>query len=418
MTGTYDYNILLSVFYISYTLFEFPSNIACKWLGPAYLLPILTLGFGIASIGTAFVTNLPQICGVRFVLGLFESGVMPGIAYYLSRWYRRSELAFRLSLFIVMAPLAGAFGGLLASAILTLPSVGSLKTWRMIFIIEGIITVGLALISFLTLTDRPEVASWLTVEEKKLAIARVKSERIGQTELLDRMNGRKAWLGFWNPAVLANALISMLDNITVQGLAFFLPTIVASIYPSFTTVQKQLYTVPPYIVGAFFTVLLPALSWKFDRRQVFITLSAPLIMVGFAMFLASRNSSVRYAATFLVASSTFAIAPLCFAQVSVQVISDTSRSISLATNMMAGNLGGLIAMWSYISWDAPDFNIGNGLNLSSAGTFLAVSVVIHLWMLKDNRSRDKRDEEVELEGMSVEEIENLEWKHPAWRWNP
>lgn len=114
----------------------------------------------------------------RSVLGIFEAGMLPGIAYYLSRWYRRSELALRLSMYIVMAPLAGAFGGLLASAILTLDHVGSLTSWRMIFAIEGIITIGLALIAFFTLTDRPATAKWLTQDEKDLAIARVKSERV------------------------------------------------------------------------------------------------------------------------------------------------------------------------------------------------------------------------------------------------
>lgn len=88
-----DYNALLSIFYISYILFEVPSNIVCKWLGPGWFLPVLSLGFGIASLGTAFVHNQAQASGVRFVLGMFESGLMPGIAYYLSRWYRRSELA-------------------------------------------------------------------------------------------------------------------------------------------------------------------------------------------------------------------------------------------------------------------------------------------------------------------------------------
>ena len=104
--------------------------------------------------------------------------MLPGIAYYLSRWYRRRELAFRLSLYIVAAPLAGAFGGLLASAILTLDHFGMLHSWRMIFGIEGIITCGLALIGFFTLTDRPATARWLTQDEKDLAIARVKSERV------------------------------------------------------------------------------------------------------------------------------------------------------------------------------------------------------------------------------------------------
>lgn len=146
LTGN-DYNVVLSVFYISYILFEIPSNLACKWIGPGWFLPSVSLYFGVASLGTAFVTDLAQACGVRFVLGIFEAGMLPGISYYLSRWYRRDELAFRLSLFIVMAPLAGAFGGLLASGILTLDHFGSLTRWRMIFGIEGIITIGLSLIA-------------------------------------------------------------------------------------------------------------------------------------------------------------------------------------------------------------------------------------------------------------------------------
>lgn len=60
--------------------------------------------------------------------------MLPGIAYYLSRWYRKSELAFRLALYIVTAPLAGAFGGLLASGILKLKGIGSVHTWQMIFL--------------------------------------------------------------------------------------------------------------------------------------------------------------------------------------------------------------------------------------------------------------------------------------------
>ena len=62
---------------------------------------------------------------------------MPGLVYYLSRWYRQSEMTFRISLFIVSGSLAGAFGGLLASAILQIPRMGTITSWRMIFVIEG-----------------------------------------------------------------------------------------------------------------------------------------------------------------------------------------------------------------------------------------------------------------------------------------
>ena len=98
----YDYNTVLSVFYISYILFEIPATMCCKLVGPGWFLPATTLGFGICSIGTAFVRTRAQACAVRFLLGIFEAGVMPGSAYYLSRWYRRSELTFRLGLWILV----------------------------------------------------------------------------------------------------------------------------------------------------------------------------------------------------------------------------------------------------------------------------------------------------------------------------
>jgi MFS family permease len=139
--GGYDYNRILSVFYISYILFEIPSNIVCKIVGPGWFIPSISLGFGICSICTAFVHNIHSASAVRFLLGMFEAGMMPGIAYYLSRWYRRSELAFRLSLYIVMAPLAGAFGGLLASGILKLHHFGGLHTWRMVSLFSNYSTI-------------------------------------------------------------------------------------------------------------------------------------------------------------------------------------------------------------------------------------------------------------------------------------
>ncbi|KAH6693418.1 major facilitator superfamily domain-containing protein [Plectosphaerella plurivora] len=412
----FDYNVILSVFYISYIIFEIPANICCKWIGPGWFLPITSVGFGAVSIATAFCKIQSAICGVRFLLGIFEAGMLPGIAYYLSRWYQRAELTFRLSLYMVMAPLAGAFGGLLASAILTLDHFGSLSQWRMIFAIEGIVTVGLALISFFTLTDRPETARWLTQEEKELCIARVKSERVGATEVLDGIDRTKLKRGMSSPVTLEISAIFFFNNITVQGLAFFLPTIVRSIYPGNTTVQNQLYSVPPYAVGAFFVLAFPALSWYLDRRQVLIALSAPLVMSGYIMFLASRVNTVRYAATFLIASSAMVLGPMSNAHISANVVSDTARSSAIGLNVMCGNIGGLVSTWSYIVWDAPDFRIGNGLNLAAASMILIIATSAWFWLKWDNKRRDGRSVEEELAGLSPKEVSNLDWKHPGFRW--
>lgn len=96
---------------------------------------------------------------MRFLLGIFEAGIFGGCSYYLSRWYKRSELAFRLSLYIVMAPLSGAASGLLTSGILKLDHFGSTKGWQMIFAIEAVITIGLAFLALVLMTDRPETVS-------------------------------------------------------------------------------------------------------------------------------------------------------------------------------------------------------------------------------------------------------------------
>ncbi|EKV06663.1 MFS transporter, putative [Penicillium digitatum PHI26] len=290
----HDYNAVLSIFFIAYIIFEIPSNLMCKFVGPGWWLPVITLGFGICSVATAFVNDMASASGVRFLLGAFEAGLMPGIAYYLSRWYRRGELAFRLSLYIVMAPLAGAFGGLLASGILKLDHFGSLRSWRMIFAIEGIITIGIGLIAFLTLTDRPETAKWLSQEEKDLAIARVKLERVGATEVLDKLDVAKTLRGVFSPVTLVTGMIFMLDNITVQGLGFFAPTIVKTIYPNGSAVSQQLHTVPPYVIGAFFTLLFPYLSWRFDHRLIFFIISPPLMMTGKSELLGQHPTYEHY----------------------------------------------------------------------------------------------------------------------------
>jgi sugar phosphate permease len=334
-----------------------------------------------------------------------------------------------------MAPLAGAFGGLLASAILTLDSFGSLTRWRMIFAIEGIITCILSLISFFTLTDRPETARWLSQEEKDLAIARVKSERVGQSEVLDKLDKKKTIRGIFNPVVMATSLIFLLDNITVQGLAFFAPTIVRTIYPKNTVVSQQLHTVPPYIVGAFFTVLIPFISWRIDRRTILFICSAPLMMIGYIMvrypqsvafdtlltshqFLASKEAMVRYGATFIIASGAFSFGALCNAHASANVVSDTARASAIGTVVMFGNIGGLISTWSFLPFDGPNYKIGNSLNLATSSTILILSILLLFWMKRSNKKRETVNVDQELAGKSVGEIEDLDYKHPSFRWRP
>ena len=107
----YRFNIATSIFYIVYLTVEVPSNLLLKMVGPRWYLPGLVVGFGLVSLCTAFVHTFEQLCGLRALLGIFEGGAMPGIAFFLSSFYKRRELYFRVGIYVSAASMAGAFGG-------------------------------------------------------------------------------------------------------------------------------------------------------------------------------------------------------------------------------------------------------------------------------------------------------------------
>jgi hypothetical protein len=136
------------------------------------------------------------------------------------------------------------------------------------------------------------------------------------------------------------------------------------------------------------------------------------------MFLASTTGSVRYGATFLIAMGAFSFGALCNAQVAANVVSDTARSAAIGTNVMFGNVGGLISTWSFLPFDSPNYHIGNGLNLATSSTILITSILLLLWMTANNKQRAKRDVDGELAGLSQKQIQDLDWRHPSFRWKP
>jgi hypothetical protein len=71
----YEYNVGLMLFYVAYVLVEIPSNLVMKKIGSIWLA-MLTLGFAIVCISTAFIKNFQDFVGVRIALGLCEGGVI------------------------------------------------------------------------------------------------------------------------------------------------------------------------------------------------------------------------------------------------------------------------------------------------------------------------------------------------------
>lgn len=89
---------------------------------------------------------------------------------------------------------------------------------------------------------------------------------------------------------------------------------------------------PPYTVGAGRTVIITTLSWRLNSRQTLIALTGPLVVAGYAIFLATTDANIRYVAVFFSASTAFSLGAMTNAQVSANVLSDSARSTAIGTN--------------------------------------------------------------------------------------
>ena len=102
------------------------------------------------------VKDFTSLLIVRMALGLAEGGLSPGVTWYIMLWYRRHECGLRIAIFFSAATLAGAFGGFLARAISEMKGIGGRPGWAWIFIIEGLVTVVVAIVAKFVISDSPE----------------------------------------------------------------------------------------------------------------------------------------------------------------------------------------------------------------------------------------------------------------------
>ena len=129
-----QYNTTLTIFFISYAVFEPITNVLLKRLQPRIFIPIIMVLWGLVMTLMGLVENYSGLLAARWFLGLAEAGLFPGIAYYLSCWYKRSEFGVRMAIFFSAAAVSGSFGGLLAAAISRMKGTGGKKGWAWIFV--------------------------------------------------------------------------------------------------------------------------------------------------------------------------------------------------------------------------------------------------------------------------------------------
>ncbi|ORY76008.1 major facilitator superfamily domain-containing protein [Leucosporidium creatinivorum] len=415
----YQFNIILSCFYITYALWEMPSNLVRTGsLGPKIWLPLQIVSFGVVSMATAFVKNFAGLVVLRVVLGLAEGGVLPCMALVLSRFYTRKELILRVAYMVSAASLAGAFGGLLSSGFISigpLAAVGN-AAWRNIFFFEGIITIAIGIVVYFLCPSSPEDALFLTAEERVIA-----RERLGtrvSSNISPAVKRRLTRQGFLALPTWLCAFGYLGTNVSVQGVSLFLPTIIRALYPGLPTVQIQLRTVPPYVVAFAWTLALAWLSSRIDRRGLVLLATSPFAIAGYIIFVVTGLSDVnaRYAGSFLCILGAFPLGPFTMAWAMNNAATDIERGVAGGLVPGFGQLGAIIATWSYLPKDAPNYYTGNSINIGFASFCWLISASTLVYLIYQNRARraGKMDYRLSEVPDSEDPTEYLGSKHPSF----
>ncbi|KAG7087157.1 hypothetical protein E1B28_013137 [Marasmius oreades] len=410
-----QYNIALTMYFIPYCICECPANLVLKKFRPRIWLPGITVLWGIIMTLMGLVKNYPQLVGVRILLGVAEAGLFPGVTYYLTLWYPRHMLQFRIGLFFGSASLAGAFSGLLAFGISFMGGTQGLLGWSWIFILEGIATVAVGILAFLVLVDFPDTANFLTPEERAFVLWRKKFDNssVGEEEgfsvkyIIDALTD-------WQVYVHVLVYISLIGPL--YGITLFLPTIISNF--GFKPAISSLLTVPPYAVATVVLYIFAHFSDRTRLRSPFIYASLILCLIGFSINISNVAPGVKYFGTFLCVTGSYAGFPGIVAWLGNNLSGQYKRAVGMAFQIGVGNFSGAIASNVYRDIDKPRFIIGHGIELMFVGIGL---VCVPLLVLTYSRINDKNNlilTEEEEKGVkrSPEEIRALGDRAPEFKY--
>ncbi|KAH9947914.1 MFS general substrate transporter [Amylocystis lapponica] len=380
-----QYLVALTAFFFPYALFEPPSNVALRKLRPSLWLSFLVLAWGILMTLHGVVTNYGGLVTVRVLLGLAEAGLYPGIAFYLTCWYPKSELGSRIALFFTSATVAGAFSGLLAAAIHNMDGIGGKPGWAWIFILEGLVTVVCAVASFWILEDFPENAKFLSEPERVWVIRRLHADmKLSASGEKFKMKYIRQCLTDWKTWV-AMGIYMGFDG-PLFAFSLFTPTIINKL--GYKATAANLLSVPVYAWACIVTVAVGFLGDRIGKRA-YINLYVCTSLVGYIILIASSSAPLSYFAVYLAAS----------AWVSSNVEGSYKRSATLGMAIGWGNLNGAVSSNVYRSVDAPWYRMGHGVILAYIAIGFLCSLAFMILLKRENVRRDAGERDEFIEGV-------------------
>ncbi|KAJ9302127.1 hypothetical protein DTO271G3_993 [Paecilomyces variotii] len=240
-----QYNWIQSIYFISYIIFEAPSNLVMKKVGPRVWQTRIFCSWGIVLACHAAVQNRAALYALRFLLGLLEAGMFPGVAVQLASWYRPDEMGRPIAWIFGIQQLATVVGSLICYVISYMNGMRGLSAWRWVYLLEGIATILFSIVIWLVLPDYPKSPrsnKWLTSREQEFIEARLpetapvtSDPAFKKEEIIEALKTQSMW---------AFMLSQFLVNLGGYSLSWYLPTITTSL--GFAVLPKnQLLNIPP-----------------------------------------------------------------------------------------------------------------------------------------------------------------------------
>ncbi|KUJ16734.1 MFS general substrate transporter [Mollisia scopiformis] len=379
-----QYSLILILFYIPYGTLNIPATVLAKRYSPAVVIPCLMFCWGTIAASTAAVHNFGGILAARICLGVVEAGFFPSAIFYLTMFYTRTEIAKRISLFYMMGFVANAFSGLIAYSVFQWHR--SLYNWQYLFIIEGSLTVTLAILAFILLPRSIAKSNYFTEAEKQCSKLRLQAESeiegdsFSWSATLTPLLDWHSWMyGF----------MALCYGCAAASISNFLPTIVKRI--TVNTVKANLYTVAPNLSGGVFIVLICWLSDKTQQRALCAIGAVAISMIGFICLGTvdiTHKTRLGYFFTFLLTFGSFTPAVLVPAWLSSNSISTSGRATTVGLVAGLQNIAGIISSESFRSQDAPIYAPALIISGCFEGAMCVTAAFAYLYYRTINRRLD------------------------------
>jgi MFS family permease len=329
------YGIGVGLFFLTYILLEVPSSLILTKVGARRWIARIMITWGIVAAGMSLVQSANQLYVMRLLLGAAEAGFTPGIIYYLSQWYPRSDRARAMSFFYIGAALASVIGLPLSGAFLHMDGFFGVSGWRWLFLLEGIPAAILGIVVLKYLPDDPEKTHWLNPEQKQWLSRTMAQEQAGTA-----ISHHDAWhVAFRNRRVWLLSLFWLLQAFGTIGITLFLPLIVQSVSKqgSFTV---SVMSALPFLVACVLMYFNGRHSDKTGERgrHLGVPLLAAGVLLAVAVF--SGNAWLAYGLLVLAVGLNWAATPVFWAT-TTEYLSGPAAAVSIALINSIANLAGL-----------------------------------------------------------------------------